>query len=253
MTALDGFEALATLTPEELDEMAVAAHLGIWTERRAGLPMSPLHWEWCNLRMTARRLAVIAPREHAKSETFTVNGTVWESIYNPGLWTYIFANTAEQAEKNLAKILQIMEMTAPWMVSGAHENNKRRVVFANYATIDVAGAGKAVRGAHPDVIIGDDVLVEDKTHTALQRLRTSRWWNGTIGGMPHPGTLRVLGKGDTAKRVWMPPSRVYLVGTPFHKADLLMSMKKNPVYEFRRYAAEFHPGDLVDGLAVEVG
>jgi hypothetical protein len=53
--------------------------------------------------------------------------------------------------------------------------------------------------------------------------------------------------------VVMPATKVHLVGTPFHQQDLLMSMRSNPVYEFRRYAAEFDPADLVPGTtAVEV-
>jgi hypothetical protein len=72
----------------------------------------------------------------------------------------------------------------------------------------------------------------------------------TIGGMAHPGTTRrVLGN----QRVQMPGTKVFLVGTPFHEEDLLMSMKKNPLYQYRRYSAEFQASNLVDGWAVEVG
>jgi hypothetical protein len=50
----------------------------------------------------------------------------------------------------------------------------------------------------------------------------------------------------------MPPTRIMLVGTPFHERDLLMSMRGNPLYRFRRYAAEFDLALCVDGsLAVE--
>jgi hypothetical protein len=50
----------------------------------------------------------------------------------------------------------------------------------------------------------------------------------------------------------MPATRIMLVGTPFHQQDLLMGMRDNPIYSFRRYKAEFAESDLVDGLAVEV-
>ena len=39
----------------------------------------------------------------------------------------------------------------------------------------------------------------------------------------------------------MPATRIRLVGTPFHTDDLLMSMRRNPVWAFYRYAAEFDP------------
>ena len=89
--------------------------------------------------------------------------------------------------------------------------------------------------------------------THFQRERMSRWWFGTVGGMSHPGTWRSLGRSDAAQKVWMQPTVVHLVGTPFHQADLLMSMATNPLYHFRRYAAEYEEHDLVPGtLAVEV-
>ena len=125
-------------------------------------------------------------------------------------------------------------------------------VYANGSRVTAAGAGKAVRGKHPDRIIGDDVLTEAGCLTAHQRAKTSSWWFGTVGGMSHPGTTRpVRGLG----RVSFPPTQVILVGTPFHAEDLLMSMRTNAVWHFRRYAAEFEPSQLPrpgESLAVEI-
>jgi hypothetical protein len=51
---------------------------------------------------------------------------------------------------------------------------------------------------------------------------------------------------ENRRRWW-----VHLVGTPFHSSDLLMGMRANPIYEYRRYSAEFDvTGD--DTWAVEV-
>lgn len=230
----------------DLEELACKAHLGVWTARRRRLEMSPLHWEWCELRMGGKRLAVIAPREHSKSETFTVNGTAWEAIYKPGIWTYVFACTGDQAAVMLRRIVEAVNEAAPWM--RLIKENSLQVQWANGSMVSAAGTGKGVRGAHPDVIIGDDVLEEGMCMTAHQRRKVSSWWFGTVGGMAHPGTTRAFG----GRKVVMPPTRVYLVGTPFHRQDLLMGMRENAMYRFRRYAAEFEAHDLVDGLAVEV-
>ena len=49
------------------------------------------------------------------------------------------------------------------------------------------------------------------------------------------------------------PTQIVLVGTPFHQQDLLMSMRANPIYHFRRYSVVFSPDELVAGTwAVEV-
>jgi hypothetical protein len=252
-------EGLRKLSPEQAEELACKAHLGVWTARKRLLEMAPVHWEWCELAMSESRLALVAPREHSKTETFTVNATAWRSEHSPGLWTSIFSQTMDQAKIVLKRVQSAIEETAPWLLDpkGGYEFNSTRMQLTNGALVTVAGAGKSVRGIHPDIIIGDDVLEEQDCLSELQRKRMERWWKGTVGGMAHPGTIRRVRQipGDLTSpfiTVRMPPTKVFLVGTPFHDLDLLMGMKKNPMYRYRRYAAEFEPGNLVAGtLAVE--
>jgi hypothetical protein len=244
--------ALESMPVDEVEELICQAHLGVWAERKRGFENAPHHWEWCEKAMTSDRLCVVAPREHAKSEVFTVNHVAWRCRYVPGTWAYVFAQTGDQAQALKGRIDQAMWETHPWMMQGQHGQNTTHTVFANWSRVDVAGAGKSVRGKHPDLIVGDDVLEEGNCLTSHQRRRITRWWFGTVGGMAHPGTFRTLGPGENAPRVWLPPTKVILVGTPFHQQDLLMSMRDNPLYEFRRYAAEYGADDLKDGLAVEV-
>lgn len=246
--------ALMDLPADQALEAACRAHLGVWSERKLKLQLAPVHWEWCDLAMTWSRGCVIAPREHGKSVTFAINATVWESLNTPGLWTYIFSATLDQAKALLAQLKATMELVAPWMVVGAFLDNMTEVEFANGAKVTVAGAGKAVRGAHPDRIVGDDVLEEDSCMTELGRKRTHRWWFGSVGGMAHPGTVRKVRTRwwDDRVSLQMPPTRIMLVGTPFHERDLLMSARSSGIYRFRRYAAEFDPAACVRGtLAVE--
>jgi hypothetical protein len=225
---------LSELRTEEAIELACRASLAVWAERKRSLVHAPLHWEWCELAQTTVRLCVVAPREHAKSETFTVNQTAWRCEYTPGLEAYVFDDAVEE--------------TAPWMFP-VREKNESMTVYRNLSQVRVAGSGKGVRGEHPDLIVGDDVMEETTALTSYQRRKLARWWHGTVGGMAHPGTWRMIG----GTRRWFPPTRVHLVGTPFHQQDLLLAMSGNPMYEFRRYAAEFDPTDLVPGtLAVEV-
>jgi hypothetical protein len=229
-------------------KMACRSSPAIWASVKRGFTNSPLHVEWYGLLRNASRLAVLAPREHAKTEVFSVNQTAWRSIYQPGTWTFLFAQTGDQAEKIKGRVDAAISEDRPDLVDGAKINTTKEIVYANGSRLTVAGAGKAVRGAHPDIIIGDDVLEELSTLTSYQRKKTANWWNGTVANMAHSGTVRKTGWIERT----MPPTRVFLVGTPFHRQDLLMAMKDNPIYVYRRYAAEFRPGDLVDGLAVDV-
>lgn len=237
------------LSEAQVNELLCRANPGVWAEQRRGFTNAALHWEWYNLATSAARLAVVAPREHAKTECLTVNMTAWRSIFQPGTWTYVFANTKEQGVEIKDRIDEAVREDRPMLVENARTMTKSESRYWNYSRVTVAGAGKAVRGAHPDIIIGDDVMEEDTAMSRAHREKLARWWFGTIGGMAHPGTFRkVLG----GKKVPMPATRVFLVGTPFHHEDLLMSMRTNPMYKYRRYAAEYRPGDLVDGMAVEV-
>lgn len=243
-------EELLSLSGSDLRALMMRANPGVWAEEARGFHNVPLHWEWYRLMPMAMRLAIVAPREHAKTECFTVNQTAWRSIYQAGTWTYVFANTLDQGMEIKDRIDRAVEEAQPQLVDHARIMTKKETTYSNLSRVTVGGAGKAVRGAHPDVIIGDDVLEEDTSMSRMHREKLSRWWLGTVSNMAHPGTTRTIRGG---RRVTMPATRVFLVGTPFHQEDLLMSMKKNPMYRFRRYAAEYAPEDLVDGLAVEIG
>jgi hypothetical protein len=182
MLATEQAQRLLTADPDELRELMCRESLGYWTQEKMKLPMSPLHWEWCRIRQTEKRIAVIAPREHAKSETFTVNGTAWESVYTPGLWTYIFAQTFDQSKNMLQKVRNAVQISNPEMIANAIIDNKTTLQLSNYAKIECAGAGKATRGVHPDVIVGDDVLSDGSAATKKQRDDVRKWWFGAVGG-----------------------------------------------------------------------
>lgn len=246
-------ETLASMSREQVTELACRAHLGVWTEQKRRLSMTPLHWEWTELVLRERRLCVIAPREHGKTVTFTVHHLAWRSMYTPGLWSYVFSQTDDQSKEIVQKIVDTVEQTAPWMLRRVQQKNALKVQFANGARVVGAGAGKSVRGPHPDIIVGDDVLEEKLCLTELQRKRTERWWKGTVGGMAHAGTVRWVRPfpGAPWRQVTIPATKIFLVGTPFHEQDLLNGMAGNSMYKFYRYAAEYRPIDLVPGtLAV---
>ena len=200
------------------------------------------HWEWYATEIKYRRFCIIAPREHAKSEVLSVITTAHRAVYRPGYWQYLFADTESQSKLLLERVLATIATAEPHLLEKMPKDETTDAILGNYARITVAGRGRAVRGAHPDRIIGDDVLSEGSTATSLQREKVSRWWEGTVAPMAHPGTLRKIGWGRIRKRAPIlryKPTVIGLIGTPFHQQDLLMTMRANPIYEFRRYSAIF--------------
>lgn len=255
MTALaDGplsrLERLDGLDPAQKLELYCQASPAVFAERKLGYRNADFHDEWYRLILQSTRLCLVAPRDHSKTEVVTVVQTSWRSIYRPGTWTYLFCNTGDQAKVIKERVDAAIESVAPRMITHARKHTDTDTRYANGSRLTVAGAGKSVRSAHPDIVIGDDILEEQATLTAYQRKKTERWWFGTVSNMAHPGTRRALGP---ERHVIMPPTRYYLVGTPFHAQDLLMKMRTNPLYRFVRYAAEYSEADRVDGThAVEM-
>lgn len=237
-------------------EWAMFHHPGVFAERRLGFHNELFHWEWYELTQL-RRLAVVAPREHAKSEVFSVNTTCHHAIYRPGSWQYIFSNTLEQAKLLMERVVGAVATAEPALLDSPPRMHATDVVFSNWSRVSVASVGKSIRGVHPDRIVGDDVLKEENTGTNAARQKLHAWWFGTVGPMAHPGATRPMRWGRLAPRgrppiLYHPPTKITLVGTPFHQLDLLMQMSNNPIYTYRRYVAQFKPEELVPGtLAVE--
>jgi len=95
-------------------------------------------------------------------------------------------------------------------------------------------------------------LTDASTSTNLQREKVERWWFGTVAPLAHPGVHRPLGWGNTKPQghqptLFHPATKIVLVGTPFHQNDLLMKMKQNTAYTFRRYSAEYDIKNLREG------
>ena len=247
-----GYTDLTGLTMSDAHAWSCMMNPGVWSEAKLGFSNEGFHWEWYELEMRHRRVSVCAPREHAKSEVFSINTTAHHAIYRPGSWQYLFSSTLDQSKILLERVVSAVATDAPDLLASPPKFSTTDVVFRNWSRVTVASVGKNIRGIHPDRIVGDDVLTPENTSTNLQRRRLESWWLGTVGPMAHPGSTRPMGFGKMRPRgkipvVYHPPTTIVLVGTPFHALDLLMAMRENPIYVFRRYASSFHPADLVPG------
>lgn len=236
-------------TPSEITTFLIREHPGVWSEAH-GFENPPHIREWYDLEVGEDRLAVAAPRESAKSEVFSVVSTLHYAERWPGSWQLIYRSNFDLGKEMLDRIMAGAATMAPQLVGEVFRDDSRDKVLANYSRIQVAGTGAKRRGLHPDRIVGDDVLDDDNTATERQRRKVESWWFGTVSGMPHGWLPRTLGWGYLRRNpptVWVPPTRIRLVGTPFHEQDLLMGMRHKRLWRFVRYEAEFEtvlPGSL---------
>ena len=204
-----------------------------WSERKRGFTNPPHIQEWYGLINEVmfkglRRLCVIAPRDHAKSEVFVISLVTFLARYGPELgwkWVYIFSDTQIQANEIIDRCAQSIQKAYPELMYRMLKNDVMEKKLRNGFRFMGRGAGASVRGAHPDLIIGDDVLNDRNCENNQGREKIKKWWRGTVTNMAKP------------------TSAIILEGTVQHELDLLMSMKDNPSYRLKVYSAEVEVED----------
>ena len=201
--------------------------INIWSELYRGFKNPPHIRVWHKLINGVifggtKRLCILAPRDHAKSEVFAVSTTAYLAKYGgvAWRWVYIFCNTQAQANEIIYRVHDAIAKCYPELIQGIVRDEVREKIYSNGFRLTGKGTGASVRGAHPDLIIGDDILDDDNSATNMSREKVKRWWFGTVTNMAKP------------------TSAIIIEGTPQHELDLLMSLKDNPSYIWKRYPAE---------------
>ena len=209
--------------------------INIWSEVYRGYKNPPHIRIWHNLINGVifggtKRICILAPRDHAKSEVFAVNTTAYLAKYGGKSfkWVYIFCNTQAQANEIIYRIHEAIIRCYPQFRLNIQRDEVREKIYSNGFRITGKGTGASVRGAHPDLIIGDDILDDDNSATNMTREKVKRWWFGTVTNMAKP------------------TSAIIVEGTPQHELDLLMSLKDNPSYIWKRYPAEMEVPEEIE-------
>ncbi len=225
--------------PKLLYRFNLKYSLDYWSHNKRGFENPPHIQEWSSLidqviHGGIKRLCVMAPRDHAKSEVFAINTITYLAKYGPYLWmpikwVYLFSDTQEQANEIINRVAHAITDAYPELMHKMIKDDVREKRLRNGFRFMGRGAGASVRGAHPDLIIGDDVLNDSNCETNLSREKIKRWWFGTVTNMCKP------------------TSAIIIEGTPQHELDLLMGMKNNPSYKTFVYPAEKEvPQNLLD-------
>ncbi len=197
------------------------------------------HREWHELVRDHDLAVLIAPVEHAKTQSIAVGKTLHKIGRNPNLRGAIISNTAEMAAKILQQCRTSIERnprlrevfphlrrssrsTDPWRQDMF---TVERDSVAKDPTLQAIGAYGPIVGSRLDFIILDDVLDFDNTRTEQQRKKMVEWFDTTV--------FTRLVKGGT----------IYVIGTPWHPEDLLHVLAARSGFEVRRYSAVHNPDD----------
>ena len=188
-------------------------------------PFSRMHTEVASLlehatAIRGARLAVAAPRGHAKSTLVTLGYVLWTMCYQHEPYVVILSNTSEQANALLANIRRELEgnerlredfpevCSAPPKAKKPKIARRSELLTESGVMITALGVGSKVRGRRhrserPTLIICDDLENQAAVRSADQRVLLEEWFNSTV--------LK-LGTGTT---------NVVVVGTILHYDSLL--------------------------------
>lgn len=208
-------EAVAELTSKVDFDMG-RRDFKFFFEDICGFQLAHFHDEWYETAQNNKKICVIASRDHGKSVFFRCY-LLWRMAYNPGTEVLFFSHSQHQSIDHMSKMDELI-MTTPAL---AHLKPKRgwaKQLFkmSNKSSIRAMSVGKAVRGAHPDIVVLDDIL-SSEAQTQLKHIST--WFYTALLPVLH----------HTAQ--------LCIVGTPFSYTDLYSELKKLDGYAVKEYPA----------------
>ena len=190
------------------------------------MELGPHHYEWWNRLQTRRDICEMAPRDHGKSMSLAQAYPLYRAKYDH--WCRdIFLLGADQpsAVENLDKIKDLLE-TKPTMRQLLPKAGKDRIYsrtevkLSNGTTLKARSFGSRLRGRHPQLIIGDDILNEQNSLTPENRRETRKYFMEVV--------LPMKDKGLPAQRAKGFFSQIVLIGTAQDREDLYHELQKNP-------------------------
>ena len=208
-------EAVANLTSQVDWEMG-RRDFKFFFEDICKFQLAHFHQEWYDAAQNNTKVCVIASRDHGKSVFFRCY-LLWKMAYNDGLEVLFFSHSQHQSIEHMGKMNELIETTpALQHLKPKRGWAKQKFKFTNKSSIAAMSVGKAVRGAHPDIVVLDDIL---SSEAESQMAAISTWFYTALLPVLH----------HTAQ--------LCIVGTPFSYTDLYQELKGLNGYWVNEYPA----------------
>ena len=135
--------------------------------------LTKFHQEWFDLSEGNNKTCIIASRDHGKSVFYRVY-LLWKMAYNPGTEVLFFSHSQHQSIEHMGKMNELIEaIPALQHLKPKRGWAKQKFKFTNKSSISAMSVGKAVRGAHPQIVVLDDIL-SSEAQTQLKHI--SSWF-----------------------------------------------------------------------------
>lgn len=178
------------------------------------LPASPMHhsiFELCKKAAAERgaRVAIAAPRGHAKSTVVSLAFVLWCILYKREAFIVLISNTADQARGLLDGIKHELETNPlilqdfpevaepPGQTPSAKRWRREEIITRNGVLIIALGAGQKIRGRkhaehRPGLVVLDDIENESDVSSAETREQTKAWFERSVLKAGATGVTNVL-------------------------------------------------------------
>ncbi len=207
------------------------------------LPSPPFHLELLELYSSNNRVAIAAPRNHAKSTITTLFYVIHSALYKKKMNIVIVSASEDMAVKFLRRIRNELEFNKRILsIFGIQEGNKwtdTEIKLTNGVSIYAKGREAQLRGLidganRPDLIILDDVEDDELVRSENRRNDVEEWFNAAVLPSLDPASGQLI-----------------IIGTVLHEASLLNRVINHSIYtDFvsKRYAALFEQDGQLTAL-----
>ena len=224
----------------EIGATSPYAFAEVYMKNNCNAPYSRMHLEMFQqlLDITESRkarIAIAAPRGHAKSTIVSLVYVLWCVLYQKEKLILIASNTTQQAA-TLLKDIKDQLKNNPFIYSDFPEicRGKKpkpwrdnKIQLPNGAMVCAYGAGQSPRGIRndkdrPGLIICDDLENEEQAESEEQREKLRSWFSGALLNTGHSGT------------------NVIVVGTILNHNSLLANLvdpQRSPGWDGKTYRA----------------
>lgn len=218
------------LTAEDIEALS-AVYLSPRYDDASATP--DFHREgWALYSSDAPRVALAAPRSHAKSTSFTHDYALAEVLYRNSQYIILLGATEEMAIEHLGEIANELreneDLIRDFKIKQFVTEQKTDIIVecedGHQFRLIARGAeqkirGKKWRGRRPDLIIGDDLEDDELVENRDRRAKFRKWF--------YRAALQAVRRGG----------RVRIHGTILHEDSLLASLMTDSMWKQLRYRA----------------
>lgn len=213
-------------------------------DERTGKPIlqAPMHKKWHELMNDHDRLVMWSHVEGGKTTQIAIGRTLFELGNDPMLKCAIVSNTADLAKKMTRLIGQYIEKSAelhevfphllptndpslPWKAQALTIRRPGNMLGGKDPSVQATGVHGNIIGSRIDLLILDDILDHENTHTPGPRSDVFRWIKSSLFSRLTEG------------------ARVWIVGNAWHPEDAMHMLEK----EERFVGVRFPVVDIASG------